>query len=55
MFDRDGTPLAFQWTLVPPDRFRLRLAIGGDEDQPVSALTDYGPFAPLNPDPDPPV
>jgi GntR family transcriptional regulator len=50
MFDRDGTPLAFQWTLVPPDRFRLRLAIGG-EDRPVSALTDYGPFAPLDPDP----
>jgi GntR family transcriptional regulator len=51
MFDRDGTPLAFQWTLVPPDRFKLRLAVGGDEDRPVSALTDYGPFAPLAPDP----
>ncbi len=51
MFDRDGTPLAFHWTLVPPDRFKLRLAIGSDEDRPVSALTDYGPFAPLDPDP----
>jgi GntR family transcriptional regulator len=48
MFDRDGTPLAFQWTLVPPDRFRLRLSIGGDEDEPASALTDCVP-----PDPDP--
>jgi DNA-binding GntR family transcriptional regulator len=37
MLDRDGTPLAFEWTLVPPDRFRLRLAIGGDGDRPVSA------------------
>jgi GntR family transcriptional regulator len=51
MFDRDGTPLAFQWTLVPPDRFKLRLSVGGDEDRPVSPLTDYGPFAPLDPGP----
>jgi len=47
LYDPDGVPLAFQWTLVSPDRFRLRIIATGGDDHPVSAVPEYGAFAPV--------
>lgn len=50
MFDLHARPLAFQWTLVSPRRFRLRVVISGDGQQSLSPLGDYGVFEPLTSD-----
>ncbi|TQM11260.1 GntR family transcriptional regulator [Pseudonocardia kunmingensis] len=47
MFDAGGAPLAYQWTLVSPDRFRMRVVISGADDAAVSPVADYSTFAPL--------
>ena len=47
MYDAGGLPLAFQWTLVPPSRFRLRIVISDAGERPVSPAGDYGVFGPL--------
>lgn len=31
MFDRDDQPLAFQWTVIPPDRCKLRTSVDASE------------------------
>jgi GntR family transcriptional regulator len=49
MYGADGEPIAFQWTLVPPDRFRLRIVISGGA---VSSVSDYCVFAPLAAEPE---
>lgn len=48
MYDPDRRPLAYQWTLIPPTRHRLRLLIHGSHHQPVTSIADYSVFAPAD-------
>lgn len=48
MYDPQRRPLTFQWSLIPPSRYRLRLLIHGSHHRPVTSLADYGAFAPAD-------
>jgi GntR family transcriptional regulator len=46
MYDPDRRPVAYQWSLIPPTRYRLRLLIHGSNHRPITSLADYGAFVP---------
>jgi GntR family transcriptional regulator len=48
MYDSQRRPLTYQWTLIPPTRYRLRLLIHGTHHHPVTSISGYGAFAPAD-------